>query len=126
MKTTRASLTLVSLLPVTALILAACAADTADPGAETSPRPGALSAPRAHLLPMPGAARPFHGAASGTAHMVYRGGPVISSVKVYAVFWGASVPNQSALDGYLRRPRQRSLHRPAERVRHGDPADRPR
>jgi hypothetical protein len=32
--------------------------------------------------------------------MVYRGGPVISNVKVYPVYWSASVPNQSALDGF--------------------------
>jgi len=98
MKTTRASLTLVS------LFLAACAADTADPGVEAVARThlAASGVPRGHLLPMPGeglAARRSAGSAQ-SAHMVYRGGPVISGVKVYTVFWSPSVPNQSALNGF--------------------------
>ncbi len=32
--------------------------------------------------------------------MVYRGGPVISNVKVYTVFWGSNVANQSQLDSF--------------------------
>ena len=65
-----------------------------------------LAVPRAHLLPMPGEgrSRPREGARRragfGNVHMVYRGGPVISNVKVFTVFWNASVPNQSALDAF--------------------------
>jgi hypothetical protein len=108
MKTTRARLTLVSLFPAAIVALAACAADTGAPAAETGAeaRHPALAAGRAHLLPMPGAARGdspaghASGNASSTAHMVYRGGPVISNVKVFTVYWNAGVPNQSALDGF--------------------------
>jgi hypothetical protein len=98
MKTTRASLTLVSVL------LAACAADTADPGEDTvAGRHFAVSGvPRGHMRSLPGegaAARRASGQGQKT-HMVYRGGPVISSVKVFTVFWSPSVPNQSGLPGF--------------------------
>jgi hypothetical protein len=104
MTTTNARLIVLSLFPVAALLMAACAADgadiadTADPAAEPHP----FAAPPAHILPMPGAegfAGPG-GQGNGNVHMVYRGGPVISNVKVFTVFWNASVPNQSALDAF--------------------------
>src|SRR5690348_9685935 len=103
MTTTRARLTLVSLFPVAALAMAACAADTdglpRDPGAPARARHLTLS--RAHFVPVPGQAGVHakgaaDGESSANAHMTYRGGPVISNVKVFTVYWDASVPNQSA------------------------------
>ena len=32
------------------------------------------------------------------AHLTYQGGPVLSNVKIYTVYWGASVANQSQLN----------------------------
>jgi hypothetical protein len=62
------------------------------------------TAHRATYVPMPTqerGSRDFVGAAgNGHVHMVYRGGPVISNVKIYAVFWGSNVPNQSDLAGF--------------------------
>jgi hypothetical protein len=34
------------------------------------------------------------------AHLTYFGGPVLSNVKVYTVYWGSSVPNQSDLNQF--------------------------
>jgi len=100
MKTTSARLFVKKLLPVVALLASACAVDAVEPApAQEGPKLGA--APWAHLLPMPGAAPRFSSAAgTGGAHMVYRGGPVISNVKVYAVFWGSNVSNQSQLASF--------------------------
>jgi hypothetical protein len=111
MKMTSASLTLVSLLPAAALLVAACAVDTGDtgdPGAETpfamgapapeSPAP-ARPGPRSQMAPFPGQGR-AGSPGNGDVHMVYRGGPVISNVKVFTLFWSPSVENQSALDSF--------------------------
>jgi hypothetical protein len=96
------------MLPASVLLLAACSADTADPARETAPEVrGARSAllraqAKRGLSRTPGAAdkaRRRSGEA-GYAHMVYRGGPVISNVKVFTVFWNASVPNQSSLNSF--------------------------
>jgi hypothetical protein len=96
-------LSLVSMLPAAVLLVAACATDTADPAPETETGIGAPHASGAgHMLLMPSAAhkaRRRSGEASN-AHMVYRGGPVISNVKIFTVFWNASVSNQSALDSF--------------------------
>src|SRR6185312_13617200 len=99
---TRARLSLVSVFPAVALMILAACADRPgeDTARETGSRP-VLGKEHAHLLRVPqkgGHAR-VKGAASGesssNAHMTYRGGPVISHVKVFTVYWNASVPNQS-------------------------------
>jgi hypothetical protein len=104
MKTKRATLHLLSLLPGVALLSAACAANTADPsesgnGGEAAPAAGVAMG---HIMPMPDGTR--HGRAydgkAGQANFTYRGGPVISNVKVFAVHWNSSVSNQSALGGF--------------------------
>ena len=99
MKMTSARLTLSWLLPAAGLLLAACAADTADPTpAREAPRLG--GAWGQHLSDPGEAGKSGAQGGTGGAHMVYRGGPVITSVEVTTVFWGASVPNQSALDAF--------------------------
>jgi hypothetical protein len=102
MKTTIARLSIWSLLPAAGLLLAACAADTGDPAGEPgarAPEPGLALSHGHALTPMPDDRAGFAGGQSN-AHMVYRGGPIISNVKVYTVFWGASVKNQSQLDAF--------------------------
>src|SRR5579871_5631334 len=52
----------------------------------------------AHLMPMknrlaPGVPPP---PAGNTGHLVYQGGPVISNVRIYGVYWGAVDPNTIA------------------------------
>jgi hypothetical protein len=99
MKTTSARLTLSCLLPAAGMLFLACAADTADPAdAREAPK---LGDTWVHHQPASGeAARSADQSGAGGAHMVYRGGPVISNVKVTTVFWGANVVNQSALDTF--------------------------
>jgi hypothetical protein len=99
MKTTSARLTLSCLLPMAGLLLSACAADTARPAdAREAPK---LGDAWAHHVPVPGEAARYGGeSGAGGAHFVYRGGPVISSVRIITVFWGANVANQSALDAF--------------------------
>jgi hypothetical protein len=101
MKTMRQRLAMVSLFPAVSLLIAACAADTADTADPGRARPAGDYGANAHLLPMPGRpARALPAAGNGNVHMTYRGGPVISSVEVHTVFWGSGVPNQSQLDAF--------------------------
>jgi hypothetical protein len=107
-----------------ALCAAACsgAPGTPDPaGADTSAPSQGRSASAPHLpapggglakvVPLPGgddapktgeSGYPGQVGGGQGIHFVYRGGPVISKVKVYVVFWGSSVANQSALDGFYK------------------------
>jgi hypothetical protein len=84
-----------------ASIILACSAapdenvsDNSEQGVTGTPHGGA------HIMPLhkPGELSPF--SAPAGAHLTYYGGPVISSVKIYTVFWGSSVPNQSDLNQF--------------------------
>lgn len=108
MKTKRACRTpLVALLPAALLIIGGACADPGDlapidevAGAAPS-TPPVIGAGRAHLMPLPGAKRAEEPDSFGWGQQQYnftwRGGPVISHVKVVAVFWGSAVPNQASL-----------------------------
>src|SRR5437868_7260011 len=41
-------------------------------------------------------------APTSTAQLTYYGGPVLSSVKVHAVYWSAKVKYQTELDGFYK------------------------
>ncbi|APR79567.1 hemagglutinin protein [Minicystis rosea] len=112
MKTTRASLHLISLLPATLLLAAACAGpadmETNEEASASELDVTALGASRAHLLPLPDAsrARPktsqdgFDWGGQGGYNFTHHGGPVISNVKVVTVFWNSHVPNQGKLNSF--------------------------
>ncbi|MFT3769918.1 MAG: hypothetical protein QM820_31195 [Minicystis sp.] len=110
MKTTRA---MISLLPAAVLLAAACAAPgDLDPMEATNAvdaEHGNTS--RAHLMPMPhlvlrkvrSLGNKDESADSwgqSGYNFTYRGGPVISNVKVVTVFWNSTVPNQSNLNSF--------------------------
>ena len=109
MKTT-ARLHLIPFLPAAALLAVACVApvelDPTEEGATAEPD---LGPSRAHLMPMPGAHRlaTVRAADDGSGawgqdryNFTYRGGPVISKVKVVTVFWNSTVPNQGGLNSF--------------------------
>src|SRR5215472_16767125 len=62
----------------------------------------------AHVMPVarlasrgPKKAQPFAGVPGPAgAQLTYRGGPLIQSVKVYTVFWGSGIANQTQLGDY--------------------------
>lgn len=104
MKTTKANRSFHTLLPLAALLAAAACADTGDLG----PADEVEGPSRVHLMPMPGASRApakvkdesTDGWGQGGYNFTYRGGPVISKVKVVTVFWNSAVQNQSGINGF--------------------------
>src|SRR4051794_11411281 len=97
MKTTQATLrTLISLSAVAALV-AGCLADSTSPDENASNGDNTdgtvdntIGKSNAHLLPlMRGSSNALSSnAAPAGAHLSYYGGPVVSNVKVFTIFWG--------------------------------------
>ena len=54
---------------------------------------------RAHIMPFGAVEKP--GSATATPSVKYYGGPVISNVNVYAVYWNSSVNYQSQIPGFF-------------------------
>ncbi len=99
---TRGAALAVSILPLLALI-SGCAADSSP--ADESVDNVEVGASNVHLMPMHTTSEGSNGAlvsaaAPAGAHLTYFGGPVISNVKVYSVFWNSSVPNQASLNSF--------------------------
>lgn len=107
MNMTSAIRTSISLLPIVALLAASCV-ETGDgefveeSASAVSRGEGEGRFSRAHLMPMPGQ-RPFVRAAASakTAYnFTYHGGPVISRVKVFTIFWGTNIPNRAHINAF--------------------------
>ncbi len=82
-------------------LAAACSAAKND-GAGSTNEQQASFAPHGHIMPPPGAHRASNAAGPAGAHLTYYGGPVLSSVKVYTVFWGSSATTyQAQLDQFF-------------------------
>jgi hypothetical protein len=105
MKTTRASLTLISLLPAAAMLVGACA-DTGEYDSTEEASSAVVEVTKgagrsgAHMMPMPGARPRKARQTAGDYNFTYHGGPVISNVKVFTVFWGSSIQNQSNINAF--------------------------
>jgi hypothetical protein len=90
-------------IPMFALALAACTADTGDPAANENTGVDEVGNSTVHLMRphTRGSANAFMGdSAPAGAHLTYYGGPVISNVKVYAVFWNSAVKYQSTISSF--------------------------
>lgn len=91
------------------LSLAACASAPGEENAASSDSDLAIdsaldmeSSNRVHTMPLRGVdqAAPIQSAAPAGAHLTYYGGPVIPSVKVIAVYWGAGAAHQAHLNAF--------------------------
>src|SRR5579859_3152332 len=51
---------------------------------------GSSTGTRVHVMPVRKPPAALHRAAAPNAHLTYYGGPVISAVKIYTVFWGSA------------------------------------
>ena len=104
-KTTRVRRFVVSSFPLLAALLPACLAAPSDSVEETAARgrDEIAASGNVHLMPRkpdaPQNAFVTMSAPAG-AQLSYYGGPVLSNVKVWTVFWNASVPNQSDLNSF--------------------------
>ena len=80
-------------------VLAACSADQGESTGETGEQAYGI-APNggAHIMKLHKG--PQTASAPAGAKLVYNGGPVLSNVKVYTVYWGASVPDQASLNKF--------------------------
>src|SRR5689334_19328101 len=84
-----------------AMLLAGCTGGVVSGGGENGPGPN-LNVGGAHLMPMhdPSSGDSVSSAVSATPHLVYNGGPVLSSVQIQTIFWNSSVSNQSRLNAF--------------------------
>jgi hypothetical protein len=92
----------VSILPLLALG-GGCAAETSP--ADESVDNVEVGTSNVHLMKMNNSSEGSNGAlitasAPAGAHLTYYGGPVLSNVKVYTIFWNSSVPSQASLNSF--------------------------
>lgn len=100
-----------TLIPLSALTMGACApvaGEVLDGDDMTATEFQALHGPglsSVHMMPMqtessPGAQSLITTSAPAGAKLIYRGGPVIQNVKVFAIYWNSSVPDQATLNSF--------------------------
>ncbi|HZS35577.1 MAG TPA: carbohydrate binding domain-containing protein [Polyangia bacterium] len=84
-----------------AMLLAGCTGGVVSGGGGGDPGPN-LNINGAHIMPIhhPGDGDSVSSAVSSSPHLVYNGGPVLSSVNIQTVFWNSSVSNQSRLNAF--------------------------
>jgi hypothetical protein len=88
----------VYVLPLVTAI-ASCASPAASPSA-SSQAPAATFLEPIHIAKMTGTQSPAHRIAAANAKLTYRGGPVLSNVKVVTVFWGNGVQFTDQLNSF--------------------------
>lgn len=88
--------------PFVGLVLAACSA-ASHSGEDTESTKGthrAIGNGKGHIMPMHPKGKKKNFSAPGGANLTYRGGPVLANVKVWTVFWGNGVQNQSSINQF--------------------------
>ena len=95
----RASLAAFAAIGAMGVVGAGCAPGGAGPGGENSGKGfNAVGSSNVHFDYMTNGVKAF--SSPSGAQLTYYGGPVISSVKIWTVFWNSSVQYQSELNGF--------------------------
>src|SRR5579859_7172310 len=93
------SLVRVCSLSTLAIIVAACSASS-ERTADSTSEPLSQHPVRIMKVHHPNGAAPLNQAAGTSATLTYYGGPVISKVRVFAVYWGSGVQNQDHINSF--------------------------
>ena len=93
MKKPRLSRRVAGALPFAALVIGGCLAGSGNGRVDRedeASNPNALGVSNVHIMPVMKASNAAPINKAGGAQLVYYGGPVISNIKIYTIFWGPS------------------------------------